>query len=176
MQNNSEIYKSNKLNALFAVFTLLAISLGCNFSTGTGDFAKPDMPSTEQQNVLVKQTLKDFAKGIDTGDFSSITSSASKEFQAAASGDKLKSAFKGMIDNKGVLVPIMQSADSKTPEFSTPPSIKEEGSNFTMQYVGSFPTNPFKTYFDFKYIWRESQWKLLSIDIQYSSDKDKKSQ
>ena len=173
MNHNLE---NSKLNAVFAIFTLLAISLGCNFSAGTGDFAKPDMPSTEQQNALVKQTLKDFAKGIDSGDFSAFTSSASKEFQAAATGDKLNTHFKGMIDNKGVLVPIMQSADSKTAEFSTPPSINQEGSNFTMQYVGNFPTTPFKTYFDFKYIWRESQWKLLAVDISYSSDKDKKSQ
>ena len=115
MNHNLE---NSKLNAVFAIFTLLAISLGCNFSAGTGDFAKPDMPSTEQQNVLVKQTLKDFAKGIDTGDFSSLTSSASKEFQAVATGDKLNTHFKGMIDNKGVLVPIMQSADSTTPQFS----------------------------------------------------------
>ena len=176
MKNNSEFYKSNKLNALFAIFTLLAISLGCNFSAGTGDFAKPDMPSTEQQNVLVKQTLKDFAKGIDSGDFSTITASASKEFQAAVSGDKLKNAFQGMIDNKDVLVPIMQSADSETPQFSTPPSTKEEGSNYTMQAEGSFPTEKFKTYFEFKYLWQESQWKLLSVRVYYDSDKDKKPQ
>lgn len=169
MKNNSEFYKSNKLNALFAIFTLLAISLGCNFSAGTGDFAKPDMPSTEQQNALVKQTLRDFAKGIDSGDFSSLRSSASKEFQSAVSADKAKSAFQGMIDKKDVLVPIMQSADSNTPQFSNTPSIKEEGSNYTMQFTGSFPTEKFKTNFDFKYIWQDSQWKLLSIEVKYDS-------
>lgn len=167
MKNNSEIYKSNKLNLLFAAFILLAINLGCNFSCGNFVPSKPDMPSTEQQNVLVKQTLKEFAKGIESGDFSSLRSSASKEFQSAASADKLKSAFGGMIDKKGVLVPIMQSADSKTPQFSAPPSINEEGSNYTMQYTGSFLTDPFKPYFDFKYIWQDSQWKLLSIEVEF---------
>jgi hypothetical protein len=167
MKNDSEIYRSNKLNLLFAAFILLAVNLGCNFSFGTGDFAKPDMPSTEQQNALVKQTLKDFAKSIESGDFSSFRATVSKEFQSAASADKLKSVFQGMIDKKGVLVPIMQSADSKTPQFSAPPSIKEEGSNYTMQYTGSFLTDPFKPYFDFKYIWQDSQWKLLSIEVEF---------
>ena len=176
MKNNSNFYRSNRLNSLFAALILLAIGLGCNFNAGVGDFAKPDMPSTEQQHALVKQTLKDFAKAIDTGDFSGITSGASKEFQAATSPDKLKSAMQGMIDNKAVLIPIMQSADSKTPQFSTPPEIKEESSSYTMQYAGSFPTDPFKTYFDFKYVWRDSQWKLLAVRVYFDSDKDKTSE
>ncbi len=168
MKNNSEIYKSNKLNLLFAAFILLAINLGCNFSCGS--FAgKPDMPSTEQQNALVKQTLKEFAKSVESGDFSSLRSNASKEFQSQVSADKAKSAFQGMIDKKDVLVPIMQSADSKTPQFSNTPSIKEEGSSYTMQFTGSFPTDTFKTNFDFKYIWQDSQWKLLSIEVKYDS-------
>lgn len=166
---NSEFYRSNKQTLLVAVSLLLAITLGCNFSAGVGDFAKPEMPSTEQQNALVKQTLKEFAKGIESGDFSSLMSNASKELQSQASPDKIKGAFQGMIDKKAVLVPIMQSADSKIPDFTTPPSIKEEGSNYTMQYTGSFPTDTFPTYFDFKYIWQDSQWKLLSIEVKYDS-------
>lgn len=172
MKNNSGFYKSNKLNLLIAAFVLLVINLGCNFSCGNYSeitVGKPDMPSTEQQNALVKQTLKEFAKGVESGDFSSLMLNASKELQSQASADKIKSAFQGMIDNKAVLVPIMKSADSKTPQFTTPPSIKEEGSNYTMQYTGSFPTDTFPTYFDFKYIWQDSQWKLLAIQVKYDS-------
>lgn len=168
MKNNSGFYKSNKLNLLFAAFILLAINLGCNFSWGSSA-SKPDMPPAEQQNALVKQTLKEFAKSVESGDFSSLRSNASKEFQSQVSADKAKSAFQGMIDKKDVLVPIMQSADSKTPQFSNTPSIKEEGSNYTMQFTGSFPTNPFKTNFDFKYIWQDSQWKLLAMEVKYES-------
>lgn len=175
MENSSEFYRSNKLGLLVAASILLAVSLGCSFNAGVGDFAKPEMPSTEQQNALVKQTLKDFAKAIDSGDFSSFSSTVSKQFQAAGSEDKLKNSFQGMIDNKDVLVPIMQSADSKTPQFTTPPSMENEGSNYTMRYKGNFPTDPLKTYFDFKYLWQESQWKLLSVGVNYDSDKDKQS-
>lgn len=169
MKNNSDIYKSNKLNILLAAFILLAVNLGCNFSCGSFVPSKPDMPSTEQQNALVKQTLKDFTKGIESGDFSSLSASGSKEFQSQATPDKLKSVFQGMIENKTVLVPIMKSADSKTPQFSPAPSIKEEGSNYTMQYTGSFSTDTFPTYFDFKYVWQDSLWKLLSIEVKYDS-------
>lgn len=176
MKINSENYKSNKLNILLAAFVLLIINLGCNFSCGNFVSSKPDMPSTDQQNTLVKQTLKDFAKGIESGDFSSLMSNTSKEFKAVASPESLKDTFGGMIGKKDVLVPIMKSADAKTPQFTTSPSIKEEGSFYTMQYIGNFPTDPFKTYFDFKYIWQDSQWKLLSIEVNYDSKKDKESQ
>lgn len=176
MKNNSEFYKSNKLNLLVVAFLLLAINLGCNFSYGTGDFAKPDMPSTEQQNALVKQTLKDFAKVIDSGDFSSFRANLSEEFQSQASEEKLKNTFQGLIDKKGVLLPIMQSTDSKTPQFTTPPSIEKEGAYYSMQYTGNFPTDPFKTYFDFTYVWQKSQWKLMKIGVNYDSAKDKQSQ
>lgn len=160
MKNYSEYYKSNKLN-LAAAFILLAFSFGCSFSVG-----KPDMPSTEQQNALVKQTLKDFTKSIESGDFSSLRSSASEEFQAQASADKLKGAFGEMIDKKDVIVPILQSADSKTPQFSNTPTVLEEGSNYTTQFKGSFPTDPLKTIFDFKYVWQNSQWKLVMLKVE----------
>lgn len=58
------------------------------------------MPSTDQQTTLVKQTLKDFAKGIESGDFSSLMSNASKEFKAVASPESLKDTFGGMIGKK----------------------------------------------------------------------------
>ena len=176
MKNNSEFYRSNKLGLLVAASILLAITLGCNFSAGTGDFAKPEMPSTEQQNALVKQSLKDVTKAIDTGDFSSFRATLTEEFQSAYSEDKLKSTFQGLIDKKGVFLPIMQSADSKTPQFTTPPSIEKEGAYYTMQYKGSFPTDPAKTYFEFKYAWQKSQWKPYSVDVHFDSDKDKTSE
>jgi hypothetical protein len=166
MKNNSEIYKSNKLNLLFAALVLVTINLGCNFSCGNFVPTKPEMPSAEQQNALVKQTLKEFAKGVDSGDFSSLRSTGSKEFQAQVSADKLKDAFQGMIDKKDLLVPIMQSADSKTPQFTSTPSIKEEGSNHTLQLAGNFPTDKLKTNFDFKYVWQDAQWKLLTIKVE----------
>lgn len=169
MKNKSEFYKPNKLNSLLVALILLVINLGCNFSCGNFVPSKPDMPSTEQQNALVKQTLKDFTKSIESGDFSSLISTTSKEFQSQSSADKLKSDFQGMIDKKAVVVPIIQSADSKTPQFSNTPSILEESSNYTTQYTGSFPTDQYKTKFDFRYVWQDSQWKLLFFKIELVS-------
>ena len=174
MKNDSEIYRSNKLNLLIAAFILLAVNLGCNFSCGNFTPSKPDMPSTEQQNTLVKQTLKEFTKGIESGDFSSFMSNVSKEFQASASADKMKNAFQGMIDKKDILVPILQSADSKTPQFSKTPSISEAGSNYTMQLAGVFPTDPLKTNFDFTYIRNDSEWKLVTIEVNITGKSDSK--
>lgn len=172
MKNNSEIYRLNKLNLLFIALILLAVNLGCNFSCG--NFAetsgpKPDMPSTEQQNALVKQTLKEFTKGIESEDLSGFRATTSKEFQSAVSAENIKKGFQPIIDKKAVLVPILRSVDSKTPQFSNTPSVKQEGAFYTMQYTLSFPTDELKPNCDLKYIWQDSQWKLLSIEVKFGS-------
>lgn len=172
MKNNSEIYRSNKLNILLAAFILLAINLGCNFSCGNSaepSGPKPDLPSTEQQNALVRQTLKEFTKGIESGDFSSLRATASKEFQAAVSAENLKKGFQGIIDKKEVLLPTLKSVETKTPQFSNTPSINQEGAYYTTQYTLDFSTDQLKPECDLKYIWQDSQWKLLSINLKYDS-------
>ena len=171
MKNNSEIYRANKLNLLLAAFILLAINLGCSFSGG--NFAetngpKPDMPSTEQQNVLVKETLKEFTKGIESGDFSSLRANSSKEFQSAVSAENLKKGFQSIIDKKDSLVPILKSADSKTPQFSNTPEVKQNGA-YTTQYSLIFPVDKLNPKFDLIYIWQDSEWKLLSIEVKFNS-------
>jgi hypothetical protein len=35
-----------------------------------------------------------------------------------------------------------------------------------MQLTGNLPTDKLKTNFDFKYVWQNTQWKLLTIKVE----------
>lgn len=160
---NNSVNFTKKINLVLVGFVLLAVGLGCSGSFSVG---KPEMPTTEQQNALVKQTMKDFTKGIEDGNFSALNQSASKEFQKQVGADKFKTAFQSMIDKKDVVVPILESAETMTPQYSGTPAIQEEGGGYTLPLSGSFATEPAKNNFNFKYVWQDSQWKLLSVEVR----------
>ena len=163
--NLKSIFTSNqpRLNLVFVALVLLAVGLGCSGSCTVG---KPDMPSTDAQNALVKGTLREFTKGIKEENFSSLNGSASKEFQAQVGADKIKTAFASMIEKKDLIMPILESADSMTPQFTGTPAVRQDKLNYMLQLPGSFATEPVKTNFDFVYVWQDSQWKLLTIEVR----------
>lgn len=152
-----------KFNLIAALTVLFLIGLGCSGSVSVG---KPDMPSTEQQNSLVKQTLGDFKKGIESEDFSNLVKNGSKELQAQVPADKMKAAFQAMIDKKDAIAPILDEAESQTPQYTGTPGITEQSGNYLLNLAGSFPTDPAKTNFNFQYVWQDSQWKLLKIEVK----------
>lgn len=151
-----------KFNLLAALTILFIIGLGCSGSVSVG---KPDMPSAEQQTSLVKQTLRDFKKGVESEDFSALVKSGSKELQAQVPAEKMKTAFQQMIDKKDVIVPILDDAEGQSPQYTGTPSITEQSGNYLLNLAGSFPTDPAKTNFNFQYVWQDSQWKLLKIEV-----------
>jgi len=152
-----------KFNLLAALTVLFVIGLGCSGSFSVG---KPEMPTTEQQNALVKQTLSEFKKGIESEDFSGLVNSGSKELKSQVPAEKMKTAFQSMIDKKDVIGPILDDAESKSPQFSGTPTITEQSGNYLINLAGSFPSDPAKTNFDFQYVWQDSQWKLLKIEVR----------
>lgn len=163
MNTNKTITFRGKFNLLAALTVLFIIGLGCSGSMSVG---KPEMPSADQQTSLVKQTLSDFKKGVDSGDFSALVKSGSKELQAQVPAEKMKAAFQQMIDKKDVVGPILDDAESQSPQFNGTPAITEQSGNYLLNLAGSFPTDPAKTNFDFQYVWQDSQWKLLKIEVK----------
>jgi hypothetical protein len=110
--------------------------------------------------------MKDFTQGVEDGNFSALNQSASKEFQTQVGADKIKTAFQPMIDKKDVVLPTLESAETMTPQYSETPAIKEESGGYSLPLNGSFATDQVKTNFNLKYIWQDSQWKLLVIEVR----------
>lgn len=163
MKINKTTAFRGKFNLIAALTVLFLIGLGCSGSVSVG---KPDMPSTDQQNSLVKQTLSDFKKGIESEDFSGLVKNGSKELQTQVPADKMKAAFQQMIDKKDAIVPILDDAESQTPQYTGTPNITEQSGNYLLNLAGAFPTDPAKTNFNFQYVWQDSQWKLLKIEVK----------
>jgi len=185
--------KSNKLSGAIALSVVALIAFGCNCnksfdllnsqtntnssrtaSNSSNSASEPtratsdgDLPSDSEIQALVKETTADFANAIETNDFSELYSKSSSDFQSQYTEAELKTAFKTFVDKKDVIAPILNKAPGTEPGFSPAPSIRtEKGLLKILVANGSFPTRPFPVKFEYEYIWRNSDWKLLKIVVK----------
>ena len=173
--------KNGKLSGLIALAVVGSFVLGCNCgknfdlgntsstSNSSSSDSKSDssdkVPSTSVVEGLVKETISQFADAVDSGDFSDLHDKASKDFQSSYTVDQMKTAFKSYTDKKKLVVPIMEKASSMSPDFKVPPGIRtEQGLNILMAQ-GEFKTKPYKIRYDFEYVNRGGEWKLLKLVV-----------
>jgi hypothetical protein len=177
--------KNAKLSGLIALAVMLSIALGCtcgkdfdlanlaknantsrtsNSSTST-DTSDGSVPSDVVVEGLVKETMSEFADAVDTGDFNSIYDNASTDFQNTYTVDEMKTAFKSYTDKKRIFVPILTKIEGTDAEFDNPPSIRTERGLSILVAKGKFRTKPYQTRFDYEYVMRGGEWKLLKLVI-----------
>lgn len=152
-----KLINNNKFSALLAMLIVSLIVLACG--------GKPEMPAESVSQSLVKTSLSDLAEAVDKNDFKAFREKASADFQASLSEEKVKEAFKSLVDNKAENVPIMRDAASKTPTFSPAPSMREEKGNYILVTNGEAAAADGKVKFENEYVWRDSAWKLLKISV-----------
>lgn len=168
------------LSGLIALAVVGSIALGCNctkdFNLGTDNTSTNSTPSTKsddgstvppesQVESLVKASTAEFAKAVDSGDFSTMHSKASNDFQVTVPQEKMKETFKSYTDKRRMVVPILNRVASTAAVFSSPPSIRTERSLNILVASGRFPTKPLAVKFDYEYVWRGGEWKLLKFVI-----------
>ncbi len=179
--------KNATLSGLLALSIVGTIALGCSCgklfdlaktSQGneTANSSSPDnvsgtktgddsLPSTEVVEALVKETISQFEDAVDSGDFSVIHEKSSSDFQSTYTVDEMTEAFKSYTDKKSIVVPILKKAEKLDAEFSSPPSVRHEKNLNILMAAGNFPTKPFGLRFDFEYVMREGEWKMLKLVI-----------
>lgn len=176
---------NNIVTGVIALAVVLSIALGCNCNKDfdLANLGKQDTPSNSAANSktdttsssevpsnsvvegLVKDTISQFADAVDSGNFADLHSSASSDFQATYTVDQMATAFKSYTDKKRVVVPILEKADDMNAKFKNEPSIRTEKGLKILMAEGEFPTKPFKTRFDFEYVNRGGEWKLLKLIV-----------
>jgi hypothetical protein len=109
--------------------------------------------------------MREFADAVDTGDFNAIYNNASSDFQGTYTVDEMKTAFKSYTDKKKIVVPILNKVEGLDAEFDSLPSIRSEKSLSILVAKGKFNTKPYKTRFDYEYVMRGGEWKLLKLVI-----------
>lgn len=175
--------KNIMASGLIALAVVSSIALGCNcnksfdlanlaknantggVSNSTDDTSDGSVPSDTVVEGLVKDTMREFADAIDTGDFNAIYNNASSDFQGTYTVDEMKTAFKSYTDKKKVVVPILNKIEGVDAEFDSPPSIRTEKGLSILMAKGKFDTKPYKTRFDYEYVMRGGEWKLLKLVI-----------
>ena len=144
---NTLLFGRDKFSFLIALGIVCAIALGCScgkdfdlsnigkesnttrtssnsdspFSTGDDE-----IPAPSELESLVKDTTEDFAKAIDSNDFSTMRENASSDFQSQFSEQQMQDAFKQYVQNKKIVLPVLNNALTQTPTFSPAPSIRKE--------------------------------------------------
>ncbi|HVF47169.1 MAG TPA: hypothetical protein VNA17_06360 [Pyrinomonadaceae bacterium] len=179
--NNIFFGTNAKLSGLIALAVVGTIALGCNCkdlnlanssnsdapsspaaNTTTGSNTVPSNSEVEQ---MVKETTAQFADAVNSGDFSDLYENASSDFQSTYTVDQVKTAFKTYTDKKSFVVPILRKVQSSNATFSPSPSIRTEKGLNILVASGTFPTKPVKARFDYEYVNRGGDWKLLKLVI-----------
>ena len=176
--------KNTIFSGLIALAVVASIALGCNCgknfdlanlakesnTTSTSNDSKTDssddsVPSNSVVEGLVKDSTSQFADAVDSGDFSDLHRNASSDFQSTYTVEQMKTAFKSYTDKKSVVVPILNKSASKSAEFTRNPSIRTEKGLKILMVAGKFSTKPYNVRFDYEYVMRGGEWKLLKLVV-----------
>ena|SRR5580765_2522214 len=176
--------RNAQVSGLIALAVVLSIALGCNCgksfdlsnlakdansASNTGD-SKTDtsdgsIPSNSVVEALVKDTTSQFGDAVQSGDFSDLYKDASSDFQSTYTVDQMKTAFKSYTDKRSVVVPILNKVGSTDAEFSSSPGLRTEHGLNILMAKGKFDTKPYNVRFDYEYVMRGGEWKLLKLVI-----------
>ncbi|MEQ1603821.1 MAG: hypothetical protein ABL999_03045 [Pyrinomonadaceae bacterium] len=175
--------KDARISGLIAMAVVGTFVLGCNCgkdfnlgnsssesnSTSTSntksDTTSDSIPSNSVVEGLVKETIDEFRDAISSGDFSDLHRNASQDFQSTYTVDQMKTAFRSYTDKKSMVVPILEKAGNMSADFTVPVGTRSEQNLKILMAKGEFKTKPYKVRYDFEYVFRGGEWKLLKLVI-----------
>jgi hypothetical protein len=179
--------KSNLVSGLVATCVVAAIALGCTCGKGldlgnvsqngnssssnsssddSTSSANGEVPSNSTCEAMVRELTADFARAIDSNDFSTIYSDASTDFQNSYSEDQMKDVFKTFVNKKRQVVPILEKTDSMSPVFTPSPYIRTEKGLSILVLNGKFTTKPVPMNFEYEFVNRGGEWKMLKLIVK----------
>jgi hypothetical protein len=134
--------------------------------TAASDEESPAAPSLADSGKLALATTLVFGDAVKTGDFTALLQTTSSEFQKEYTVAKFASSFAQIVDRK---LDVAVAPDA-TPIFTTAPEMLENG---VLHMGGVFDCGQEHDHlnFDYKYVYRHTQWKLLGIHVKISGAK-----
>jgi hypothetical protein len=180
--------KNNFASGAIAICVVASIALGCNCGSGLDlgnisessnsgtssnsasndptDAASGEVPPISTTEAMVHDLTADFARAIDSNDFSDIYSEASTDFQNTYTEDQMKNVFKSFVDKKRQVVPILNKSSSMTPDFTPAPYIRTEKGLSILVLNGKFATKPVPMNFEYEFVNRGGEWKMLKLIVK----------
>ena len=181
--------KNNFVSGAIAMCVVASIVLGCNCGKGLdlGNISESsnsgstssntasndstsssdgEVPPTSTTEAMVHDLTADFARAIDSNDFSGIYAEASTDFQNTYTEDQMKNVFKTFVDKKRQVVPILNKSSSMTPDFTPAPYIRTEKGLSSLVLNGKFATKPVPMNFEYEFVNRGGEWKMLKLIVK----------
>jgi hypothetical protein len=134
-------------------------------SSDDEDTSNSDIPNDATLKALVKSETAAFASAVQTEDFSAIYNDASDDFKNTYTEAEFKDYFKDFISKKRQVVPILTKAIGSDPEFTPKPSTRTENGITILVLNGKYGTKPVPVTFDYEFVKRGGQWKMLVLKI-----------
>ncbi len=119
--------------------------------------AEEKMPTAQIQEILIKTALLTLNDAGLTGNYDVLHAKLSKPFREQFSADQLKTAFKGLVEQKADMGLI-----ATMPVVSTDAEIDEHGALILRGY---FDTKPSRLNYDLGFVPSEGEWKPIKLNI-----------
>ena len=133
-------------------------------SSTTSSDVKPEVPSKDKLQTLVKTSFLDFGDAVQGEDFSDFHKKTAKVWRDTSTPEKLDEAFKVFTEKKENYN-FNKAVAPLDAEFSPEPKIENVQGMDALVVKGTYPTKPQKAFFEFKYVMDDGSWKLISIDV-----------
>jgi len=121
-------------------------------------FAAADIPSDDDQDIMIRSTLMTFNDANMTNNYAVLYAKASKQFQAQITQEKMQSAFEAFRKNELFFEDVV-TADYASYEKAT---IDCEGA---LVLAGVFKTDDMQVKYRIRYVQNNKVWKLLGINV-----------
>jgi hypothetical protein len=120
--------------------------------------SSPGVPSKADQVALVKQAMHDFAVSIDAKSMEHFRSTVSQLWQKQITTEKLDEVFSKIFDANFDLTAL----DGVEPKIDPVSALGESGE---LVLTGYFPAKPLQVYFQQKYVYEGTAWKVYGFRI-----------
>jgi len=117
-----------------------------------------DLPSDDDQDVLVRTTLMTFNDANMTGIYSVFIAKASKQFQSQIAPEKLASSLESFRTNRL----FFESVVTEDYDSTEKPNIDPEGG---LNLGGVFKTDDTEVKYKLRFIQNDNVWKLLGFNV-----------
>ena len=137
-------------------------------STTSSD-AKPEIPSNDKLQSLVKSTFLDFSDAVQSGDFTDFHKKVAKIWREDSSPEKMADAFNAFVEDKENYN-FKKAVSPLDATFDPAPSIDKVSGLDALVVKGYYPTKPARANFDLKYTMDDGTWKLIGINLKTTKE------
>jgi hypothetical protein len=138
---------------IVSLLLLIAVSLSPAFAA--------EIPSDDEQDVLIRTTLMTFNDANMTGNYTVLLAKASKQFQAQYSAEQVFAAFEAFRKNE------LFFEEVATAEYDSYEKAKFD-SEGALVLAGVFKTDELQVKYRLRFVHNNKVWKFLGINVDAS--------